>query len=87
MYPLARITLFHCCADREDFRLSRTKLRFPAGTNNGTIQTLLVSVVDDDFVEGTESFVLSGSVTSPAKFLLGRSMATITIMDNERKCI
>ena len=87
MYPLARIILFHCSADREDFRLSRTKLRFPAGTNNGTIQTLVVNVVDDDFVEGTETFVISGSVTSPAMFLPGRSMATITIMDNERKCM
>ena len=87
MYPLARITLFHCCADREDFRLSKTKLRFLAGTNNGTIQTLVISIVDDDFVEGTESFVLSGSVTSPAMFLPGRNMTTITIVDNERKCI
>ena len=87
MYPLARITLFHCCAGTEDIRLSRTKLRFFAGTNNGTIQTLVVSVVDDDFVEGTETFVISGSVTSPAMFLPGRNMTTITIMDNERKCM
>ena len=60
---------------------------FNAGINNGTIQTLVVSVVDDNFVEGNENFVLTGSVTSPAMFLPGRSMANITIMDNERKCM
>ena len=58
---------------------------FLAGTNNGTIQTLLISIVDDDLVEGTETFVISGNVTSPAMFLPGRNMTTITIMDNERK--
>ena len=58
---------------------------FVAGTNNGTIHTFAISIVDDDLVEGTESFVISGSVTSPASFLPGRNMATITIMDNERK--
>ena len=58
---------------------------FLVGTNNGTIQTFAISTVDDDLVEGTESFVISGSVTSPASFLPGRNMATITIMDNERK--
>ena len=58
---------------------------FLAVTNNGTIQTFAISIVDDDLVEGTESFVISGSVTSPASFLPRRNMATITIMDNERK--
>ena len=84
-YVPIRITLFHLCADTEDFWLSRTELRFSAGTNNGTIQTFAIIIVDDDFVEGTETFVISGSVTSPATFLPGRNMATITIMDNERK--
>ena len=70
----------------EDFRLSNTRPVFLAGTNNGTIQTFAIDIFDDDLVEGTESFVISGSVTSPAMFLPGRNMATITIMDNERKC-
>ena len=78
--------LFHLCADTEDFRLSSTKLRFLAGTNNGTIQTFAISIFDDDLVERTETIVLSGSVASPAMFLPGRNMTTITIMDNERKC-
>ena len=74
-------------AASEDFSLpANNKLVFLAGTNNGTIQNLGVSIVDDNLVEGTESFVLSGSVTSPAMFLPGRNMTTITIMDNERKC-
>ena len=70
----------------EDFSLSTNELVFLAGTNNGTIQNLGVSIHDDNLVEGTESFVISGSVTSPAMFLPGRNMTTITIMDNERKC-
>ena len=70
----------------ERFSLSTNELMFPAGANNGTIQTLVISTVDDDLVKGTESFVLSGNVTSPAMFLPGRNTMTITIMDNERKC-
>ena len=86
MFGLFTITLFYLCAGNKDFHLSVTKLRFYAGTTNGTIQTLVISIFDDDFVEGTETFVISGSVTSPAMFLPGRNMTTITIMDNERKC-
>ena len=70
----------------EDFSLSTNELVFLAGTDNGTIQTLVVIIVDDSLVEGTETVVLSGSVTSPAMFLPGRNMTTITIVDNERKC-
>ena len=70
----------------EDFSLPTNELVFLAGAKNGTIQTLGVSISDDNLVEGTESFVISGSVTSPAMFFPGRNMATITIMDNERKC-
>ena len=70
----------------EDFRLHMTELVFLAGTNNGTIQTLNISIVNDDLVEGNETFVLSGRVTSPAMFLPGRNMTTITIIDNEGKC-
>ena len=70
----------------EDFSLHTTKLVFPAGTNNGTIQTLIISISDDDLVEGNETFVISGSVTSPAMLLPGSNMTTITIIDNEGKC-
>ena len=70
----------------EDFHLHRTKLVFVAGTNNGTIQTLVIGIVDDDLVEGNETFVISGCVTSPAMFLPGSKMTTITIVDNEGKC-
>ena len=73
-------------ATPEDFYLPKNELVFRAGTNNGTIQTLVISIVDDGLVEGTETIVLSGSVTSPAMFLPGRNMTTITIIDNERKC-
>ena len=73
-------------ATSEDFSLSTNELVFLNGTNNGTIQTLVISIVDDGLVEGTETIVLSGSVTSPAMFLPVRNTTTITIMDNECKC-
>ena len=73
-------------ATSEDFSLPSNELVFLAGTDNGTIQNLGVIIQDDNLVEGTETFVISGSVTSPAMFLPGRSMTTITIVDNERKC-
>ena len=72
-------------ATSEDFSLPTKELVFLAGTDNGTIQNLGV-IQDDNLVEGTETFVISGSVTSPAMFLPGRNMTTITILDNERKC-
>ena len=73
-------------ATPEDFSLPKNKVVFYAGTNDDTIQTLVVTIVDDGLVEGTETIVLSGSVTSPAMFLPGRNTTTITIIDNERKC-
>ena len=73
-------------ATSEDFSLPTNELVFLAGTDNGTIQNLGVIIQDDNLVEGTETFVISGSVTSPAMFLPGRNMTTITIVDNERKC-
>ena len=86
MFELVRITLLNLCADTKDFHLSMTELIFDANTTNGTIQTLAISIFDDNLVEGTETFVISGSVTSPAMFLPGRNMTNITIMDNGRKC-
>ena len=70
----------------EDFSLSTNELVFLAGANNGTVKTFVITIHDDDLVEGTETFVISGSVTPPAMFLPGRNMTTITIMDNECKC-
>ena len=79
--------LVHRPPEMEDFRLDSTKLMFVAGTNNGTNNdTLVISILDDDLVEGRETFVISGSVTLPAMFLPGRNMTTITIVDNEGKC-
>ena len=77
--------LIHLPPDMEDFHLDSTKLVFVDGTNS-TIQTLVISIVDDGLVEGNETFVISGRVTSPAMFLPGRNMTTITIVDNEGKC-
>ena len=73
-------------AASEDFSLPTNELVFLAGNKTATVQTLTISIHDDDLVEGTETFVISGSVTSPAMFLPGRNMTTITILDNERKC-
>ena len=81
-------TLIHLPPDMRDFRLLTTELMFLNGTNvyNDSIKTVGISIVNDSLVEGTETFVISGSVTPPAKFLPGRNMNTITIIDDERKC-
>ena len=70
----------------EDFSLSTNQVVFLASANSSTVQTFVITIHDDNLVEGTETFVISGSVTPPATFLPGRDMTNITIMDNECKC-
>ena len=67
----------------EDFRLVFQMLTLCPGTGNNNVQSLVVDVIDDFFVEGTESFVISGDVTAPASFVPGRDTATVTILDND----
>ena len=50
----------------QDFNLSQSEVTFELGANDGNTITVFVDVLDDLFVEGTESFTLSGSIGSPS---------------------
>ena len=67
----------------EDFRLVFQRLTLCQGTSNNNVQSLVVDVIDDFLVEGTESFVISGDATAPASFVPGQDSATVKILDND----
>ena len=60
-------------------------MSFDQGTNDSHIQVLAINISDDQLLEGTESFVVSGHVTEPASFVPGRDMVTVDILDNDGK--
>ena len=70
----------------EDFRLVFQMLTLSPGTGNNNVQSLVVDIIDDFLVEGTESFVISGNATAPASFVPGRDSATVNILDNDGEC-
>ena len=80
------VTFFNLLAENEDFRLVFQSLALCRGTSNGNVQSLVVDIIDDFLVEGTENFVVSGVATVPASFVPGRDNATVTILDNDGKC-
>ena len=55
------------------------------GANDSNVQVLAINIWDDQLLEGTENFVVSGNVTAPASFLPGRDMVTVNILDNDGK--
>ena len=69
----------------EDFTLPQTSVTFISGTPTGDTQSVFITIIDDDDVEGTESLLLTGIVAPPASFL-GDSTITVTIMDDDGKC-
>ena len=77
---------FTLLAVGEDFRLVFQMLALCPGTRDNNVQSLVVDIMDDLLVEGTESFVISGVATEPALFVFGRDTATVTILDNDGKC-
>ena len=60
-------------------------MTFDQATNDSNVQVLAISIWDDQLLEGTESFVISGDVTMPASFVPGGDMVTVNILDNESK--
>ena len=66
-------------ADGSDFLLP-TELTFKVGAMDGTIRNSTIDILDDDVVEGTESFNISGSAAR-----LCPNHANIIIMDNDCK--
>ena len=73
----------------QDFTLSRNKVTFDLGANDGNSVTVLADILDDCLVEGTECFTLSGGIGSPAApgaVFIGDPV-TICIPDNDSKCV
>ena len=72
---------FLLIADGSDFLLP-TELTFNVGAKDGTIKNITIDILDDDIVEGTESFTISGSASHLCPNL---SVENIIIMDNDCK--
>ena len=77
----------YCCSlhivEGDDFRLLRQEVTFVLGATTGNTQSVSIDIIDDALVEGTESFVVSGNVTTPATFVPGRNTTTVNILDND----
>ena len=58
-------------------------MTFDLGATNGILISIIVDILDDLLVEGTENIVLSGRVASPASFVGGP--ATVSILDDDGK--
>ena len=69
----------------EDFSLANSTLTIDQGANDSHIQVLAINISDDQLLEGTESFVVSGHVTAPASFVPGGDVVTVDILDNDGK--
>ena len=61
-------------------------MTFDQGTTTGSTQNASIDIIDDSLVEGTESFVVTGSVTAPASFVPGGDTTMVTILDNDGEC-
>ena len=77
------VTFFNTLAVNQDFNLVFQRLTLCEGTSNNNVQSLVVDIGDDFFVEETESFVISGNATEPALFIPGRDSVTVNILDND----
>ena len=76
-------------AEGLDFNLPRTEETFGVGAANGNTMSIIVDVLNDLLVEGTECFTLSGAIGTPAasgsRFVGGD--VTICIDNNNSKCV
>ena len=57
-------------------------LVFTAGTSNGTLQCINVTIIDDSLVESNETFSVT-MTTSNSVVVLGNNLTTITITDTD----
>ena len=69
----------------QDFILSRTEVTFREGSDSDNTINFFVDIRDDLLVEGTENFILTGSVAPPASFVGGP--VTVSIIDNDGKWV
>ena len=55
---------------------------FISGSANNATQCVNISIVDDDALEGNQTFLLS-LTTSDSRVIVGTNLTTITIKDND----
>ncbi|MCX2576362.1 Calx-beta domain-containing protein, partial [Pedobacter sandarakinus] len=66
-----------------DYTQTSGTLTFPAGSAAGTALTFTVPVIDDNMVEGNETFSASISNVSNSLITIANANATVTIIDND----
>ena len=90
-YLLIQSPTFSFLTEGDDFSLANSTLTFYTNVtfdqdgNDSYVQVLVISIWDDQLLEGTENFVISGTVTTPASFVPGGDTVTVDILDNESK--
>ena len=58
---------------------------FGVGSGDGTVETAMISAVEDTAVEGDHEFTVSIQSTSPPATVGASSSETATIIDDDRK--
>ena len=86
MLLLSLISIPGSSSPNSDFTSNSATLTFPAGSGPLTSQSFIVQVMDDDFVEGTETIPLQATVVggmAVGTFTAGRNTADIEIIDDD----
>ena len=68
--------------DISDYSNGYFNKKFPSGSVDNATQCVDISVVDDDSLEGNQTFWLSLMTSDPNVFV-GTNMTAITIIDND----
>ena len=76
-------------AEYNDFSLVNSTLTFDTNVtfdqdaNDSNVQVFIINIWDDQLLEGTENFVVSGNVMAPALFVPGGDTVTLDILDTD----
>ena len=76
-----KFAFFLCCTAPGDYTAVGEDLIFTAANVVGSTVCTNVTIIDDEVLEGDQSFSLSLSSTDPVMF--GTDEATVTIVDND----
>ena len=83
IYQLRSYTVnFFAATSGSDYVSVTMDVVFPAGSSNGAMQCIDVSITDDSAVEGDETFTVA-LTTSSAIVTLGNALTTITITNTD----
>jgi hypothetical protein len=66
----------------EDYVSSSEVETFTSGSPNGSTRCVGISILDDDVLEGEQTFVLTLTTSDP-DVMIRNNVTTITIIDNE----